>query len=132
AKDVEKRDFVGKLSQPIEHRVEPWISAWRPLERGLLGELLLQCLDDRTHFRTEGPLHHYSVAGTNGSEHSRLQRRRRLGIAAPGARGKSLPQLTHERSRTKNNIDAGRSDHICECTVQFAALRAELQHIAQN
>src|SRR6188474_1967507 len=33
-KDVEKRDFVGKLGQPIEHRVGSLLSAWRSLERG--------------------------------------------------------------------------------------------------
>src|SRR6185369_17156175 len=105
-KDVEKRDFVGKLGQPIEHRVGSLLSAWRSLERGLLGESLLQRLDDRTHFGTEGPLHHHGVAGTNGLEYSRLQRRRHLGIAAPGTRGKSLPQSMHERSRAKNEVNA--------------------------
>ena len=117
AEDVEERDLVGKFGQPIKHRCEilpllhsgarPAVKRFAPAPARArpAGELPFQRLDDRPHFRAQRTFHHHRVAGADGGEHGRLQPRRGLGIAAPAAGGKGLPQRVHQRPTAKHQVD---------------------------
>ena len=130
AEDVEERDLTGKFGEPIEHR-DPRPSraartrAWR-------GKLPFQRLDDRPHFRAQRALHHHRVAGAEACEHGRLQRRRGLGIAAPRAGGKSLPERAHQRAGAVHEIDPGGGDRLGQSACKAAPCVAEFQHVAEH
>ena len=66
------------------------------------------------------------------SKHGRFQPRRRLGIAAPGARGKSLPQRVHQRPATEHEVDPGGLDRLRKFAMQIGPWRPEFQHVAEH
>src|ERR1700753_4499816 len=68
------------------------------VERGPAGKTLFERVHNRLHLRAERSLDHDGIAGANGRDRLNLKCRRALGIAAPLARGKGVPQITHPRT----------------------------------
>ena len=133
AKDVEERDFVGKLGQPIEHRVEPG-SAWRACASALcLGNCCSIALTIGPIFEPSEPFTITASPARMALEHRRLERRRASRHSRPGASREAPPtaRASAGRSKTRDRCRFPRSTLPVPRAAR-APCGAEFQHVAEH
>src|SRR6201995_849037 len=89
------------------------------VERGLAGKALFERSDNGFGFRSVRTLDHKNVAGPDGSDHLRFEAGRAIGIAAPFAGGKTVPEMMHQRTTTKYQVDMIGLDGVIQAGMQF-------------
>src|SRR5579872_882435 len=102
------------------------------VECGFPGEALFERGDNGFHLRAERTLDHDGVAGANGGEKLRFEIRRAIGIAAPLAGGKGVPQVAHQRATTIHEINVIGLDGVIQAGMQLRAGRPQFKHIAED
>src|SRR6516162_5146828 len=102
------------------------------VERSLAGKALFERVDYCFHLRAERALDHDGVADPDGGDDLGFEIRRAIGIAAPLARGKGVPQVLHLRTTTIHEVDVIGLDGVIETAMQLGAARTQFEHVAEH
>ena len=115
--DAEDRNRVGKVDQPVKHSNPPYTAA--SSSAALPGKRFSSALTIVFIFEPSDPLTMIASPARIAATTCDFERGRALGIAAPLARGKSVPQIAHQRTATIYQIDVVGLDRLDQAAMQL-------------